>query len=192
MANPPRTHTGYVTTLAGDAGTGAYLPRDWHAGTPVAVIDLTALPPGLTPNLNGDGTYWGEQRHVPAGWQVQITARGNWAITKHDPESRVIVQARPAPRPPTERIPWHQTVGRKLPDGTDIYSVTKAEDELYIMTGAPNKGYEQTDLNPDGMVEVLVDGDDWCSCDDPTKELTEPTHRVSEHTTVDRPGGGDR
>jgi hypothetical protein len=202
MANSPRTHTG---TTVGNEYITVELPKDWGGGTRVAVVDLTDLPPGLTPNINSDGTYYGSVEAVEkAGWQWRPGEAFSWEHPDRleDRNPTIVVQARPAPQPPTERIPWHQAVGRKLPDGTDIYSVTKAEDELYILTAAPNEGYEQTDLNPDRMVEVLVDSDDNQETSEPP---TYPTCKMcgcqltwrgecprSRDHFVIRPGGGDR
>jgi len=170
MANPPRTHTTSVTvgTFTNNKVT---VPLDWKPETRVAVVDLTALPPGLTPNLNGDGTYTGTLRAArKAGYQMRLIDGAPWGppgpCDNADEDS--IVQARPAPQPTTERIPLHQAIGRRLPNDPPGAIITKAiYDQRPRATHVHREGpgfkgqmFIQGDRPlSDGMVEVLVDGD---------------------------------
>jgi len=147
MANPPRTHT--TTSIVVNGDPLVYLPDDWEPGTRVAVVDLTALPPGLTPNLAGDGTYYGALRDVPKGWDVredsEWTSYADYvgtdtSRTLHAAGS-IIVQARPAPRPPAEEGPLFQ--------GTLL-------DLAIILSAPPTHTGKWAD---ERQVVVLVEGD---------------------------------
>jgi len=236
MANPPRTHT---TTVVG-GGFAAWHkvlmpPKEWEPGTRVAVIDLTSLPPGLTPNLGaidlqrrigdwhrarfpeaeienvalklseeagevaravngqvgknsatGGGSVPDEAADVVIAAMVLVErwcpgvdvlqAVENKLTTLTDPESGhpSSVQARPAPQPATERIPWHQARGRHLVENGECLGICLAVSWPVGDEALPGCSYAVENRTgwcsvkaaPDGMVEVLVDGD--------------------------RPGGGDR
>jgi hypothetical protein len=146
MANPPRTHT---TKVVNYGNPYVPMPDDWEPGTRVAVVDLTDLPPGLTPNLGGDGTYWGPIHAVPAGWQARSRDDMDWSTTGTFITGEV-VQARPAPQPPTETV----TLAAAVAGNRKIVRIADDASKYHL------------------MVEVLVDGDDNqetsepCDCDE--------------------------
>jgi len=226
MANPPRTHTTETIPLDDSHCVAALLPPHWEPGTRVAVVDLTHIRPGLTPNLGGAGTYSGtldavleEQRHNGKEWQARRDANDPWQpadeLWNHRRPS-TIVQARPAPQPPTERIPWHQAVGRKLVSG-DL--ISKVESSAAVQHPGPYPLYVEMwsmnhecsvrpHLDLDGTVEVVAEpecpkcGDDAtvpCDCiealvdsDDnqPTVESNEAAEAMLNnlYPRSDRPG----
>jgi len=202
MANPPRTHTTKVILRPGSIERWINLPADWEPSTRVAVVDLTALPPGLTPNLGGDGTYWGMLADViQAGYEWRCNDTHSWMPPtigdRTGPHSRDIVQTRPAPQPPTERIPWHQAVGRRAPGGDTIVQVSAwtSGSQAYFLAKQGATQYEVSD----GMVEVLVDSDDNQETSEPRmmqsiwpKQVGGDTVAMEDVMPDDRPGGGDR
>lgn len=122
------------------------------------------LPPGVTLCRAADGTEFmvALGRDVPEGWGWSDDDGTEGWVTADGPVEAMPVTAlrvRP-PEPPsaprTERVPWSETVGRRLPDGRQVYTAQHFEGEKpYIMTkGIPEAARHA--VAPDGTVEVLA------------------------------------
>jgi hypothetical protein len=176
-----------------------FLPPDWTDETPVTVVDLTDLPPGLTPNLNGDGTYYGHWKDIPKDWEWRDEDDLSWHSHSHyGGPSMMVVQARPAPQPPTEPTA-EKVIARYLaqaPEQGDWEWEDHCEGVASGVLGALKAaGY--------GLIQ-LVDGDNNQETGEPFYPLcTDPdcgaasygshTHPVpGGRDMADRPGGGDQ
>jgi len=202
MANLPRIHTGSWRVgrkvgrtiynddiLIGVMDTPELAEMVVNALNLFADMPMVQAPPGLTPNLNGDGTWYGALRDVPNGWQIRDEGDAWYGYDEFVGSDRqhmihtagsIIVQARPAPQPPT-----------------DVHGFTDAEHDALV---------DLVRRNPDRVRRLLVLGDNqetgepcperwrgWAT--DTSSPCQKPLGHDGAHgpawTTADRPGGGE-
>jgi len=153
------THTTIVKQVFADSPFVSLPPDGFPvAGEPVTVVRGTA-PAGMVPDGNG-GAY-GPGRCLPSEgyeWRNGDGQDAKWHRAPRRPHPHQIVQCRPVPdpQPRTERVPWHQALGRKLPHGGTVRELHKDEG---LAAWASSPAGDSAREDADGMVEVLVEDD---------------------------------
>jgi hypothetical protein len=151
-----RTHR---TIVQGGLDDLAFLPPGWATkGTPVLVVVGLAEGADIRP-----------LRDVPDGWEWQ-NAAGDWQTARlfdGEFECAGLVQCRPV-QPATERVPWHEAIGRRCEtrhgNVATVDHVLRNRNAVTLYSQAGGIIREAI-FGPafDGMVEVLVDGNEAAS-----------------------------
>lgn len=129
---------------------------------------LPDLPPGVNRCTAADGTPFlvALGRDVPEGWEWSASGERWWPSSSLNLPGLLYVVRPPQSQPRTERVPWWEAPGRRLPHGELIGPIAQAYPNdgpagMYVEYHLPERG---TTGNPvrdsEGRVEVLVEGTD--------------------------------
>lgn len=130
----------------------------WFAAACAAALARPVLPDGVPQvGWSMDGYPMVNGADIPEGWERRhdVATSGEWRL-RHNPVG-TIYAVRPVPPLATERVPWWEAVGRRLPDGGKIGAVglNSEHPNGWFVAGTT---FPAVDADADGTVEVLVEG----------------------------------